>query len=131
MQSPGFRDWPFGRLLKIDLPLMENVIKSLGKSLFVNSLSANIYFPKNQLTEIVQSGGFRDWLLGKLLRIGLPLMKNVIKPLAKSVLITLGLTAAASAADAGIQNNIFGSGSHNHRAFDLGTTALIIGDKEM
>ena len=39
---------------------MENVIKSLGKSLFINSLSANIYFPKTQLTEIVQSGGFCD-----------------------------------------------------------------------
>ena len=31
-------------------------------------------------------------------------MKNVIKPLAKSVLIPLGLTAAASAGDAGIYN---------------------------
>ena len=37
-----------------------------------------------------------------LLKTGLPLIKNVIKPLAKSVLIPLGLTAAASAADAGI-----------------------------
>ena len=33
---------------------------------------------------------------------GLPLIKNVIKPLAKSILISLGLTAAALAADAGI-----------------------------
>ena len=41
-------------------------------------------------------------LFGPLLKTGLPLMKNVIKPLAKSVLIPLGLTAAASAADAGI-----------------------------
>ena len=40
-------------------------------------------------------------LHGPLLKIGLPLIKNVIKPLAKSVLITLRLTAAASAADAG------------------------------
>ena len=42
------------------------------------------------------------WLLGSLLKTGLPLIKDVIKPLAKSVLISLGLTAAASAADAGI-----------------------------
>ena len=35
-------------------------------------------------------------------------MKNVIKPLAKSVLIPLGLTAAASAADAGIHKKIIG-----------------------
>ena len=51
-------------------------------------------------------------------------MKNVIKPLAKSVLITLGLTAAASAADAGIHKKILGSGHNN-------TTTLIISNKEM
>ena len=51
---------------------------------------------------MVQSGGFLCRLFGSLLKTGLPLMKNVIKPLAKSVLIPLGLTAAASAADAGI-----------------------------
>ena len=50
----------------------------------------------------MQSGGFLGRLLGPLLKTGLPLIKNVIKPLAKSVLIPLGLTAAASAADAGI-----------------------------
>ena len=38
--------------------------------------------------------------LRPLLKTGLPLMKNIIKPLTKSVLIPLGLTAAASAADA-------------------------------
>ena len=52
---------------------------------------------------MIQSGGFLGRLLGPLLKTGLPLMKNVIKPLAKSVLIPLGLTAAASEADAGIQ----------------------------
>ena len=51
---------------------------------------------------IIQSGGFLSRLLGPLLKTGLPLIKNVIKPLAKSVLIPLGLTVAASAADAGI-----------------------------
>ena len=51
---------------------------------------------------MVQSGWFPGRLLGPLLKTGLPLIKNVIKPLAKSVLISLGLTAAASAADAGI-----------------------------
>ena len=39
---------------------------------------------------------------GPLLKTGLPLMKNVIKPLAKIVLILLGFTVAASAADGGI-----------------------------
>ena len=51
---------------------------------------------------MIQSGGFLGRLLGPLLRTGLPLMKSVIKPLAKSVLVPLGLTAAASVADARI-----------------------------
>ena len=51
---------------------------------------------------MLQSGGFLGRLLGPLLKPGLLLIKNVIKPLAKIVLIPLALTAAASAADAGI-----------------------------
>ena len=70
---------------------------------------------------MIQSGGFSSRLLDPLLKTGLPLMKNVIKPLAKSVLIPLGLTAAASAADAGIHKKILGSG----------TTTLIISNDEM
>ena len=50
----------------------------------------------------MQSGGFFGKLLSPLLRTGYRLMKNVIKPLAKSALIPLGLIAAASEADAGI-----------------------------
>ena len=52
---------------------------------------------------MVQSGGFLGRLLGPLLKPGLPLIKNAIKPLPKSFSIPLELTAAASAADAGIQ----------------------------
>ena len=51
---------------------------------------------------MVQSGRFLGKLLGPLLKTGLLWIKNVITPLAKSVLIPIGLTAAASAADAGI-----------------------------
>ena len=51
---------------------------------------------------MIQSRGFLGRLLGPLLKTESPLMKSVIKPLAKSVLIPLGLTAAASEADAGI-----------------------------
>ena len=47
---------------------------------------------------------------GPLLKTGLPLMKSVIKPLAKRVLVLLGLTAAASAADTGIHEKILGPG---------------------
>ena len=59
-------------------------------------------FAKTQLSKMIQSGGFLGRLLGQLLKTGLLLTKSVIKPLAESVLIPLGLTAAASAADAGI-----------------------------
>ena len=63
---------------------------------------------------MIQSGGFLGRLLGPFLKKGLPLIKNVIKRLAKSVLIPLGLTAAAaSAADAGIHKKILGSGHNN------------------
>ena len=48
--------------------------------------------------------GFLGRLLSPLPKNGLPLIKNVIKPLAKSVLIPIKLTAAASAADTGIHN---------------------------
>ena len=44
-----------------------------------------IKLPKTQLSKMIQSGGFFDRLLGPLRKTGLPLIKNVIKPLAKSV----------------------------------------------
>ena len=56
---------------------------------------------------MIQLGGFLGSLLGSLLKIGLPLMKSVIQPLAKSVLIRIGLTAAASDADAGIHKKYY------------------------
>ena len=65
-------------------------------------MSPDIKLSKTQIVKIIQSGGFSSKLLGPLLKTGLPLSKNVIKPLAKSVLIPLGLTAAVSAVDAGI-----------------------------
>ena len=57
---------------------------------------------------MIQSRGFLGRLLGPLLKTGLPLIKNVIKPLAKSVLIPLGLTATTSAADAGRDKKYLG-----------------------
>ena len=59
---------------------------------------------------MIQSGGFLGRLLGPLLKAGLPFIKNVIKTLAKSVLIPLGLTATASVAATGIHKKILGSG---------------------
>ena len=75
------------------------------------------------------------WLLGPLLKTGLPLIKSVIKTLAKSVLILLGLTAAASAADAGIHKKTLGSGRRNSSSSALlnnnNTTILIISKDEV
>ena len=65
-------------------------------------------FNNNMSTDLklILSGGFLSKSLGPLLKTGFPLIKNVIKPLAKSVLIPLGLTAATSAADAGMHKKI-------------------------
>ena len=87
---------------------------------FSNYLPADIKLSKTQLPEMIQLGGFLGRLLGPLLKTGLPLRKSVIQPLAKSVLTPLGLTASASAADAGIHKKILGSG-HN-------TTLIISND---
>ena len=73
---------------------------------FANHTSTDIELSKTQLSKMMQLGGFLGRLLGSLLETGLPLMKGVIQLLAKSVLIPLGLTAAASAADAGIHKKI-------------------------
>ena len=80
-------------------------VSSIRKA-FAKNTSTDIKLSKTQLSKMIQSGGFVGKFLGPLLRSGLPLMKSVIKPLAKSVLIPLGLTAAASAADAGIHKEI-------------------------
>ena len=58
---------------------------------------------------MIKLRGFFGRLLGPLLKTGLPLIKNVIKPLAKSDLIPLGLTATASVADVGTNKKIQGS----------------------
>ena len=68
-----------------------------------------------------QSGELLGRILGPLLKTRLSLTGNVLKTLAKSVLIPLGLTAAASATDAAIHNKMFGSGM----------TTLIISNEEM
>ena len=77
---------------------------------------------KAQISKINQSGEFLGKLLGPLLKTELPLIKNVIKPLVKSVLIPLGLTAAASAADAGIQKK---------KMLGTRTITLIISNEEI
>ena len=105
-----------------ELLLTNRQVANIRKA-FANHSSIDIKLSKAQLSKMIQSGGFFGKLLGPLLKTGLPLMKSVIKTSVKSVLIPLGLTAAASAADAGIHKKILGSGHNN--------TTLIISNDEM
>ena len=68
-----------------------------------------------------QSGEFLDKSFRIITKNWVAFNKNVLKPLAKSVLIPLRLTAAASATDAAIHQKMFGSG----------TTTLIILNEEL
>ena len=92
------------------------------RKVFANHISTDIKLSRNQLSKMIQLRGFLGRLLDPLLKTGLSLMESVIQPLAKSVLIPLVLTAASSAADAGIYKKILGSG-HN--------TTLITSNDEM
>ena len=89
--------------------LTNTQVSKLRKTVANNS-SANINLSKTRLHKIGQSGGFLGRPLGRLLKNGLPWMKNVLKPLAKSVLVLLGLTEAA-ATDTAIHKKIFVSGT--------------------
>ena len=102
------------------LVLTNTKVSKLFKA-FKNGSSTNIKLSKIQLHKIGQSERFLGRLLGPLIKTGLPLIRNILKPLAKNVLIPLQLIAAASAADATIHKKMFGSG----------VTALIISNVKM
>ena len=109
-----------------ELFLTNKQVVNLCKA-FAKHTSTNIKLSRTQLSKMIRSCVFWCFLvflrlLGPLLRTRLPLMKGVIQPLDKSLLIPLGLTAVASAADAGIHKNFLGS-DHN--------TTLIISNDEM
>ena len=91
--------------------------KIKSRNAFNNNMSTDIKLSKAQISKIIQSGGFLGSLLSK---IAGPLMKEAV-PLAKNNLAPLGITAAVSAFDAGIQKKIHGSR----------TTTLKISGKEM
>ena len=79
--------------------------KTKLRNAFNNNISTDLKLSKAQISKIIKSGAFLGSLLSKLAG---PLMKVAI-PLAKNVLAPLGITAAASAIDAGIQKKIHGS----------------------
>ena len=99
-----------------ELLLTNKQVANIRKA-FANHSSIDIKLSKTQLSKMTQSGGFLGNLLGKLAG---PLMK-VAMPLAKNVLAPLGLSAAMSAIDGSIKKKMLGSG----------TTILIISNDEM
>ena len=96
-------------LLKL---FLNNIEVSRLLKAFANGSSANTNLSKTQLHKIGQSRGFLGRLLRPLLKKGVPSIGNVLKPLPKSVLLSIGLTVAASATDAAIHNKLIGSGTH-------------------
>ena len=103
-----------------DLPhelLLTTRQKTKLRNTFNNNISTDLKLSEAQIAKIIQSGGFLGFSLSKL---AVPLMKVEI-PLAKNVLAPLGITAAGSAINAGIQKKIDGSG----------TTTLIISNEEI
>ena len=99
-----------------ELLLTNGQVANICKA-FAKNTSTDIKLSKTKLSKMIQSGGFLGNLLGKLAG---PLMK-VAMPLAKNVLAPLGLSAAMSAIDGSIKKKILGSG----------TTTLIISNDEM
>ena len=103
-----------------DLPhelFLTTTQKTKLRNAFNNNKSTDLKLSKAQTSKIIQSGGFLEWLLSKLAG---PFTK-VATLLANNVLAPLGITAAASAINAGIQKKIQGSE----------TSTLIISNKEM
>ena len=92
--------------------LMMEIIFQVSKlrKAFTNGSSAKIKLSKTQLYKIRQVSRFLCRLQGPLLKTGLPLIRNEIKPLGKRVLMPLALTAPASAI--AIHKKMFGSSRH-------------------
>ena len=93
--------------------------KAKLRNAFNNNMSTDIKLSKAQITKIIQYGGFLGSLLSTLAG---PLMKIAV-PLAKNILAPLGITAAASTVDAGIQKK-------KKKMHGSGTATLIISNEE-
>ena len=103
--------------------LLPNTQVSKLRKAFTNSSSVNIKLSKTQLHKTEQLGGFLDRLLGPSLKTGFHLIGNLLCPLARSVLIPLGLIAAASAPDAALHKKMFGSST---RLSDLASCTILM-----
>ena len=107
------------------LLLTNRQVANIRKAL-ANHLSTDIKLSKTQLSKMIQSGWLFGRLIGPLVKPGLPLIENVIKSLAKSVFVPLGLTATASAADARIHKKILVSGHNRPSSSASHNTTLIM-----
>ena len=87
--------------------------KAKLKNAFNNNKSTDSKLSKAQISKIIQFGGLLSKLAGPLMKVAVSLAKNILTP--------LGITAAASVIDAGIQKKIHGSR----------TTALIISNEQI
>ena len=99
--------------------LLTNTQVSKVLKAFENGSTANIKLSKTPFKKIEQLEGFLSRLLEPFVKPALPLIGNVLKSLAKSVLTLLELTAGATGVV--IHNKMFGSGM----------TVLIISNEEM
>ena len=76
------------------LLLTNRQVENLRRT-FANHLSADIKLSKTQLSKMIHSGGILGRLLGPLLKTGLPLIKNVIKPLAINVFYSIRINCSS------------------------------------
>ena len=99
--------------------------KTKLRNAFNKNISTDSKLSKAQISKIIQSGGFLGSLLsklaGQLMKVAIPLAKNILPP--------LGIIAAASAIDAGIQKKT--QKQTNKQKHGSGRTTLIISNKEM
>ena len=97
---------------KNDLPhelLMTARQKTKLRNALNNNMSTDLKLSKPQIPKIIQSGGVLGSLTSKLAG---PLMKVAVSlAKKKNILAPLGITAAASAIDAGIHRKSYGSGT--------------------
>ena len=101
-----------------ELLLTNRQVANIRKA-FAKNTSTDIKLSKTQLSKMMQSGGFLGNLLGKLMKVAMPLAKSVLAP--------LGISAAMSAIDGSIKKKMLGSGATK----GAGTTTLIISNDEM
>ena len=85
--------------------LTDRQVVSLFKS-FADKSSRYTELTRTHIAIIIQSDKFLGRPLEPLIKVGLSLMRNTLTPLAKSVLLPLGLTATASIPEAGIHQKI-------------------------